>query len=108
MCTDEADAALREDVVENADDAEEPAAEDDAEAEGMLVNTGARAGGTTGAGFWDSYPGTLSPTLRIILSRLASTTLALVSDATGGTYEGRAYRVIDGGVGIELMLLSVP
>ena len=110
MCEIDASAALREEVVENAGEAEEMAAEDTDDAEDRLLKTAWRDGCAvgSGAGFWELYPGTLSPTLRIMLSRLASATLLFVSDGAGGTYEGREYRVIEGGVGIELMLLSVP
>ena len=81
--------------------------------EERLLNTGtpdvsrldAEAGAATGLPL---CPGTLRPTRRMMLSRLASTTLPLISDVLGGTYEGRAYRVIDGGVGIVLILLSTP
>ena len=87
VCEVDAEAALREDVVENADEADEAEATETEVAEDRLLKTGWRDGGAagSGAGFCELYPGTLSPTLRMMLSRLASTTLLFVSDGAGGT-----------------------
>lgn len=87
VCEDDTEVALREDVVENADEADDADATETEVAEDMLLKTGWRDGGAAGSGadFCELYPGTLSPTLRMMLSRLASTTLLFVSDGACGT-----------------------
>ena len=50
VCEVEADAVLREEVVENADEAEDMAAEDMEDAEDRLLKTGCRDGSAAGAG----------------------------------------------------------